>query len=337
MVDLLKNHNLEKFLEKIPGVRILVVGDLILDHFLSGQVRRISPEAPVPVLEVRKQIYRCGGAGNVCMNITGLGGNVTIAGIIGDDSNGKLIKEMLENNHIGTFLIERKNFPTSIKTRIIAGSQQMIRVDNERIEKLSQEEQSKIQDFLENEIKNFDAVIISDYGKGVITPSLISSLTGLCKKYKKIITVDPKINHFFYYKNVDCLTPNLMEASAGMHLPEPSSKEEIVMLGKKIIKKLNARNLVITQGKDGMTVFNNSGIFHLPAISKEVFDVTGAGDTVIAILTLAVACGFELLKAAMFANLAAGVVVQKLGTANVLPDELRKIFSSYQVDIEEIE
>jgi len=326
---IIKTQHLEKFLKEIPKVRILVVGDLILDHFVTGQVRRISPEAPVPVVEVKKQMYRCGGAGNVCLNIAGLKGHVTICGVIGDDSNGAMLKDILETNNVGTFLLPRKNFPTSIKTRIIAGSQQMIRVDNEQIEKLTQNEIEKMQHFFEKEIENFDAVIISDYGKGVIVPSLITVLVNLCRRYKKIITVDPKVNHFSYYRNVDCLTPNLMEASAGMHLPEPSTEQEITNLGNKIMKTLQSNTLVITRGSHGMTIFTGSKVIHLPAISKEVFDVTGAGDTVIAVLTLALACGFDIVKAAMFANLAAGVVVQKLGTANVSPDELRTIFDVY--------
>lgn len=326
-----KKQQLENFLGKIKNVRILVIGDIILDHFVIGQVKRISPEAPVPVLEVRKEIYRCGGAGNVCFNITGLGSSVTIASITGDDANAALLKNMLEENGIGTFLIPRKNFPTSIKTRVIAGSQQMIRVDREKIEKLSHEELEMIQNFIEKEMENFDAMIISDYGKGVVVPSLISYCAGLCRKYKKTITVDPKVNHFFYYKNVSCMTPNLMEASAGMHMPEPTTVDDIVALGKKILKKLSLENLVITRGKDGMTIFSDTGVTHLPAISKEVFDVTGAGDTVIAVLTLGLACGFDILKAALFANLAAGVVVQKLGTANVSVDELREMFRVWEV------
>ncbi|MGB9642216.1 MAG: D-glycero-beta-D-manno-heptose-7-phosphate kinase [Candidatus Ratteibacteria bacterium] len=330
---ILKNQHLEKFLTDIPKRRILVVGDLILDHFVTGQVRRISPEAPVPIVEVKNQIYRCGGAGNVCLNISGLKGHVTICGVIGDDSNGALLKDILETSHVGTFLLPRKDFPTSIKTRIIAGSQQMIRVDNEQIEKLSQSETEKMQQFFEKEIENYDAVIISDYGKGVIVPSLITHLVHLCRRYKKIITVDPKVNHFSYYKNVDCLTPNLMEASAGMHMPEPTTEQEIVNLGNRIMKSLQSNMLVITRGKDGMTIFTGSKVIHLPAISKEVFDVTGAGDTVIAVLTLALACGFDIVKAATFANLAAGVVVQKLGTANVSPEELKTIFDVYHSSV----
>ncbi|MCM8822610.1 MAG: D-glycero-beta-D-manno-heptose-7-phosphate kinase [Candidatus Omnitrophica bacterium] len=329
MAGMLKQKQLEKILAKIPEIRVLVVGDLILDHFVSGQVKRISPEAPVPVVEVKKEIYRCGGAGNVCFNIKGLGGNVTIVSVIGEDENGTIVKNMLEESHIGSFLVSRKDFPTSIKTRIIAGSQQMIRVDKERIEKLSQDEISRIQDFFAKEIENIDAVIISDYGKGMIIPSLISYFVQVCRRQNKIITVDPKINHFFYYKNVDCLTPNLMEASMGMHLPEPSTEEEIVSLGKKIRKKLSAQNLVITRGKDGMTIFSDSGVRNLPAVSKEVFDVTGAGDTVIAVITLAMACGFDVFSASFFANLAAGIVVQKLGTANVSPEELKAVFNDY--------
>ncbi|MCM8815085.1 MAG: D-glycero-beta-D-manno-heptose-7-phosphate kinase [Candidatus Omnitrophica bacterium] len=329
MAVLLKQKDLEKFLAKIPCVRVLVVGDLILDHFVSGQVKRISPEAPVPVVEVKKEIYRCGGAGNVCFNIRGLGGNVTIASVIGEDENGTIVKNMLEEHRIKSFLLYRKNFPTSIKTRVIAGSQQMLRVDKERIEKLSQDEVYRIQEFFAKEIESFDAVIISDYGKGVVIPSLISYFVRLCHSYNKIITVDPKVNHFSYYKNVDCLTPNLVEASMGMHLPEPLTEQDIISLGKKIIRRLSVKNLVITRGKDGMTIFSDSGIKNLPAISKEVFDVTGAGDTVIAVMTLAMACGFDVVMASFFANLAAGVVVQKLGAATVSPEELKAVFNEY--------
>lgn len=330
MLKILKDQHLEKFLSEARGIRLLVVGDLILDHFVSGSVRRISPEAPVPILEVTKQVYRCGGAGNVCLNIKGLGAAVTIAGIIGDDSNGFILRDMFEKNHVDTFILTRKKFPTSIKTRVIAGSQQMIRVDNEQIKRLSRAEIMKMNHPFASEIDNFNGVIISDYGKGVIVPSIISYLVGLCHKHNKIITVDPKIDHFYYYKGVDCLTPNLMEASSGMHISEPISNDGIVALGKKIIKKLHSRGLIITRGKDGMSVFSDFGMFHLPAISKEIFDVTGAGDTVIAVLTLALASGFDLLKSAIFANIAAGVVVQKLGTANVSPEELRTMFPSYK-------
>ncbi len=330
MVKILTDQHLERFLSKARRIRLLIVGDLILDHFMSGVVRRISPEAPVPVLEVKKQIYRCGGAGNVCLNITGLGARATIASIIGDDSNGSLLRNMLEENNVDTFVLTRRNFPTSIKTRVIAGSQQMIRVDNEQVEKMTSDELAKMKKFFCSEIDNFDAVIISDYGKGVIVSPLISYLVRLCHSHKKIITVDPKIDHFFYYKDVDCLTPNLTEASAGMHMSEPVSDDGIISLGKKIIRKLRSRGLIITRGKDGMSIFSDSGIFHLPAISKEVFDVTGAGDTVIAVLTLALSCGFDLLKSAIFANIAAAVVVQKLGTANVSPQELRTMFPGYK-------
>ncbi len=331
MSVLAKKHHLEEFLKKIPEVRILVVGDLILDHFVTGLVKRISPEAPVPVVEVRKEIYRCGGAGNVCFNIKGLGGNVTVAGIIGDDSNGAMIKEMLEDNNIGTFLIPRSGFPTSIKTRVIASSQQLLRINKERNEKISNQDLLKIQEYISAEIDRFDGVIVSDYGKGVIIPSLISFIVELCHKKSKIVTVDPKVNHFSYYKFVDCLTPNLIEASQGMHTPEPTSEQEVIELGKKIIEKLNPESLIITRGKDGMTIFTGSKIGNLKAISKEVFDVTGAGDTVIAVLTLGLVCGFDILKSAIFANFAAGVVVQKLGTANVSTDELKSIFRDCEI------
>ena len=329
MVKILTPKNLEDFLSRTKNTRILVIGDVILDHFMSGIVRRISPEAPVPVFEVKDQIYRCGGAGNVCLNIKQLGATVTIAGIIGEDSHGRLVKNMFEENHINAFFLTRKDFPTSVKTRVIAGSQQIIRVDNEQQKKLSSEEFVKMKEFFDSVITNVDGIIISDYGKGLVIPELILYLVSLCRKHKKIITVDPKIEHFLYYKNVACLTPNIMEASAGMKIAEPISNAEIVSLGKKIIKKLHCQGLIITRGKDGMTVFTNTGIFNLPAISKEVFDVTGAGDTVVAVLTLALISGFDPVRSAIFANIAAAVVVQKLGTATVSPQELKAMFSSY--------
>jgi D-beta-D-heptose 7-phosphate kinase/D-beta-D-heptose 1-phosphate adenosyltransferase len=320
------------FLGKAASLRILVIGDLILDHFVTGTVRRISPEAPVPVVEVKKETHRAGGAGNVCLNISALGASATVSGIIGDDAQGALLRSILNENGVADFLIVRKQYPTTLKTRVVAGVQQMVRIDYERLEKLSRGELRKLRIYLERNLEHFDAVVISDYGKGMIIPSLIKTVVNLCRRRKIVVTVDPKIDHFFYYKNVTCLTPNTLEASLGMRMPEPDSSARLIALGKLIRRKLRADYLVITQGKDGMTVFSKKQWYHLPAISKEVFDVTGAGDTVIAVITLGLAAGLDILKSAVLANYSAGVVVQKLGTATVSPEELLAMVENRQKD-----
>ncbi|MCL5674387.1 MAG: D-glycero-beta-D-manno-heptose-7-phosphate kinase [Candidatus Omnitrophica bacterium] len=312
------------FLEKVKKLNVLVVGDLILDKFIWGSVRRISPEAPVPIVEVRKETVLAGGAGNVCLNIVDLGADVSLCGKIGDDINGQIFVDILNKRNINHSLITENNYATITKTRIIAGSQQLVRIDHEQIKNLISSELEKIKPFFKEAIRRSNAVLISDYGKGMITPSLIQFISREAKG--RILTVDPKINHFSYYKKVTCLTPNQYEASAGIRLPEPQNQESINRLGIKIRQKLKCRNLIITQGKDGMTIFTETGeIYQLPAISKEVYDVTGAGDTVISVLTLALANGFDILKAGLISNFSAAIVVQKIGTATIMPVELENI------------
>lgn len=328
------------FLGKTGKLNVLVIGDLILDWFIWGQAGRISPEAPVPIVEVKKETCLAGGAGNVCLNLAELGASVTLAARIGEDLNGQLLMDILNKKGIRSFAT-RNDLSTITKTRIIASShgssQQIVRIDREKIEELSGSELKKIESFLRGSLSDYDCVIVSDYGKGMIVPSLIKLLSSRCLHHKKIITVDPKTNHFHYYKKVSCLTPNQIEASAGMRTPEPLTGEGINELGRKIIKKLKCSTLIITQGKEGMTAFDTENrIYHLPAVSKEVYDVTGAGDTVISVLTLALASGMGITGSAILANFAAGVVVQKIGTASILPGELETMVKE-NIDTLEIE
>ncbi len=317
--------NLNNILEKFPQAKVLIIGDLILDRFIRGESKRISPEAPVPVVEVKDETYNLGGAGNVANNIISLGGTVSVAGVVGNDYPAEiLIKELNKKNIDTGGIFTDKAIKTSIKTRVIAGHQQVVRFDKETVCELSPLMAEKIIQFINKKIPVSDAVLISDYGKGVVTQKVISEIIRLTKKHKKLVTVDPKIENFSRYKFVDCLTPNIYEAMDGMGVSKIKSEKDFENLGEKILKKLKCRSVLITQGENGMTLFEKGKIYHIPTTAKEVFDVTGAGDTVISVLTLALSCGASLKEAAKIANYAAGIVVGKLGTAVVSSEELLK-------------
>ncbi|MFA5779823.1 MAG: D-glycero-beta-D-manno-heptose-7-phosphate kinase [Elusimicrobiota bacterium] len=322
--------SLNNILEKFPKAKVLIVGDLILDRFIRGESKRISPEAPVPVVEVKDEIYNLGGAGNVANNIISLGGSVSVAGRIGNDYAAEILLKELNKKNIDTGgIFTDKAIKTSIKTRVIAGHQQVVRFDKETVCELSPLMSAKIMQFINKKIPVSDAVLISDYGKGVVTQKVISEIIRLTKKYKKLVTVDPKIENFSRYKFVDCLTPNIHEAIIGMGVAKLKNENDFKNLGKKILKKLKCRSVLITQGENGMTLFEKEKITHIPTTAKEVFDVTGAGDTVIAVLTLALSCGASQISAAKLANYAAGIVVGKLGTATVSKKELKESLSHF--------
>ena len=323
--DILSFEEVKRIIKKFEKVKIGVIGDVMLDKYIWGQVKRISPEAPVPVVEILKEDYSLGGAGNVAKNIKSLGGNVVLCGCKGNDENGKILSELLEKWEIENYLFERDSYPTITKTRIIAKTQQLLRVDRER--RLPFSDIQDVKRLIKEKFFSCDGFIISDYGKGFITGEIIKFLQKFAEKNKKIIVVDPKVEHFLFYKKVTCLTPNKYEASAGMYSKEVNSIGETIELGKKIIKKLKCENLMITLGKDGMVVFEKSGNgYHIPAVAKEVYDVTGAGDTVVSSLTLSLATGIDILSASIISNFAAGVVVGKLGTASLTREELKDIF-----------
>lgn len=314
-----------KLIERFVKTKILVVGDLMVDRFILGRVNRISPEAPVPVVEVKEIVSSAGGAGNVVMNLAALGCQVSCCGVLGNDEAGKNLLRQFQKAKIQVAGIKADAFrPTTVKTRVIAEHQQIVRFDEEQKVPLPPHLQNEIENFLREQVQRSDGVLLSDYGKGVITKKIIQSAIQISKKHGKPICVDPKVEHFQMYQGVTCITPNLAEAMGGMQRVRCEGRDGVRELGLEILRKLKCRSVLITQGEEGMTLFEKNRTTHIPTKAKEVFDVTGAGDTVIAVLCLAIASGATLPEAARLANLAAGIVVGKLGTATVTPSELRE-------------
>jgi D-beta-D-heptose 7-phosphate kinase/D-beta-D-heptose 1-phosphate adenosyltransferase len=317
-------NRLKHIISRFRNKNILVVGDLVLDHYIFGKVERISPEAPVPVVWANRENFVCGGAANVGLNLISLGAKASLCGTLGKDHFGNVLFNLIEKGNILSKLILReKTRPTTLKTRIIAQHQQIVRLDWESQEFLSFKASRLLLDKIAKNINSFDAVIIEDYGKGVINPNLVGDLVELCTKKKKIVTVDPKEEHIDYYKNVTTLTPNLKEAQVAANI-KIHRKDEIPLLGNAIFERLNPRSLLITLGEDGMMLFADGKYHHIPTTALEVFDVTGAGDTVISAFTLALSCKASFYDAALLANFAAGIVVGKLGAATTNKAELLK-------------
>jgi len=317
---------LEKILSRFSKVKILVVGDIMMDRFIWGKVSRISPEAPVPVVAVEKETFLLGGAANVVNNINSLGGKVSLCGVVGDDEMGeKIIKELTEMRiglH-GTFVEEGRQ--TTTKTRIIAHHQQLVRIDRETADHPRISTSRILSEFLKKNIENFDGIILSDYGKGLLTKELIRATIRRVREIKKFIMVDPKLKNFFYYKGATVVTPNVAEASAasGILINDLSSLKRA---GRRLLKKLGCDVLVITRGEEGIAIFEpHQEPFLVPTVAKEVYDVTGAGDTVIGTMALALGTGARVIEAAKLANYAAGIVVGKIGTATVNRTELIKV------------
>jgi D-glycero-beta-D-manno-heptose-7-phosphate kinase len=304
---------------------LLVVGDLMVDRYIRGHVNRLSPEAPVPVVDVKQEEFMPGGSGNVVSNIVALGGKAVLISVVGQDLEGEQLVAALRNLGVDVEGVGRDSGrPTIQKTRVIAGHQQVVRFDRESRNSLTRDVLDLVLAQVRNRLPEADGIVLSDYGKGIIGPYLLKNILTLARRYGKFVTVDPKIEHFQRYRGVDCITPNLKEATEGMRTLPPKNDEEVDELGRRILKRLRCRAVLITRGERGMSLYQSSGsVSHIPAQAQEVFDVTGAGDTVIATLSLALAAGYRLDEAARIANLAAGVVVAKLGTATVRPEEIR--------------
>ena len=322
----MKSFNFSRLKRHISGFsqsKVLVVGDLILDEFIWGKVTRISPEAPVPVVWVESENFMPGGASNVAYNIRALGGEVYLAGIVGDDLKAEILQGVLRKKGVhceGIFA--DKNRPTTQKTRVIAHHQQVVRIDREVVRPVSDNLLKDIVNFVHEKIKEIDAIVIEDYGKGVIVPSLVQEIVRLAKRHKKIITVDPKETHFSYYRGVTTVTPNHHEAAAmvGFKIGDNASLERA---GRHIVQKLKCEAALITLGENGMAIFEQGEkMVKIPTVAQEVFDVSGAGDTVIGALTLALAAGASVLEAAHISNCAAGIVVGKVGVAVTNQEEL---------------
>lgn len=314
-----------QIVRNFKGQKILVIGDLILDHYIWGKVDRISPEAPVPVVEVSRESSLLGGAANVARNIVSLGGEAAVSGIIGHDRAGEMLVSMLEAEGISSEGIFEAARPTTIKTRVIAHNQQVVRFDREDSTYLNGKVLKGIADYLASVVSGFDAVIISDYKKGMVSGRLVELIVRHAMKRHLFIAVDPKVGHFDFYRGVSLITPNMAEASRGSGI-EINDDSTLQKAGRKLLRDLRLRAVLVTRGEDGMSLFMKDRTVHIPTVAQKVYDVTGAGDTVIAAFTLAHAAGASMEEAAEISNHAAGIVVGEVGTAVATPAQILRSF-----------
>ena len=322
------DRRIKELKKKFKGLNIAVIGDMMLDCYFQGDVRRISPEAPVPVVEVGNEFFRFGGAANVALNILKLGGNPLPVGVIGYDNDGTIFTSLMDELNIkseGIFIDDSR--PTTSKTRVIAHNQHVVRIDKESKDYINRKIQEKIIKYLEERSEDLNAIILQDYNKGVLSASLIEKIIGFSKSKGIIITVDPKFNNFFSYKDVTVFKPNRKEAEdvLGMKI---RSAEDISGAGRKLLERLNSRFVLLTLGEEGIAVFEKGKAGRrMPTKARKVADVSGAGDTVISTLTMALAAGADIIEASYLANYAGGIVCEEVG---IVPIELDKLFSTIE-------
>lgn len=321
---------LSAHVEALAGRGVLLVGDAMLDEYLEGDAERISPEAPIPVVKVTRSRLLLGGAGNVARNIARLGGRARLISICGADAKGEILQETLCAEGIASSIITVPTRPTTLKTRVIARNQQMLRVDHEESSPLPAEETARILEAIKDCINDYAVLVVSDYGKGVVTRELMRGIFALrdASVSKPRILVDPKTPNYPLYQGAYILTPNTRETGEAANLPT-NSREEILAAGKSILKTLNSRHLLTTLGARGMALFvSQDEVWHIPTAAQKVFDVTGAGDTVMATLALCLAADVGLLDACILANYAAGMVVADVGASTVAPAQLRALLET---------
>lgn len=310
--------------ESIGRSRILILGDIMIDEYMIGGVERISPEAPVPVVEIESERVLLGGAANVAANVSALGDEPILIGLVGQDEAAGKLSGLLDQRGISSaYLVTDPSRPTTVKTRVIAHSQQVVRVDRETRAAVTGELEEKIYRCVCDLSTSIGGIIISDYGKGVISRSLLERVVRLCNEKDIFVAVDPKDVNFPNYKSVSLITPNHHEAgfAAGHKIVNDA---DLLEVGQKLLVKLDAKSLLITRGSLGMSLFTRSGeVTHIPTFAREVFDVTGAGDTVIATFVSAICAGAELAEAAVIANAGAGFTVGEIGTATIDRKQLR--------------
>jgi D-beta-D-heptose 7-phosphate kinase/D-beta-D-heptose 1-phosphate adenosyltransferase len=318
-------RRLETILASFSGVRLLVVGDVVLDEYLWGDVDRVSPEAPVPVVHVSRESTVLGGAGNVARNVIALGGGCIFCAAVGDDTAGEHVIELLKDLGVdprGVVVVPGR--PTTRKTRVVARSQQVVRFDRETQDPLSRSAVRELFHAVDAALPVADAAVLEDYGKGVLAPSLARSLMRRLRKAGLFVAADPKME-LGPYRGASLLKPNLREAAelTGVRV---RSAADVARAAARLRRTIGGGDVVVTRGADGMTLFSGDGPgVDVPTLGSEVFDVQGAGDTTIAALVLALRAGATLLEAAILANAAAGVVVRKIGTATATPDEVREV------------
>ncbi|TNE54185.1 MAG: D-glycero-beta-D-manno-heptose-7-phosphate kinase [Bacteroidetes bacterium] len=314
-----------RIIQQFEGKHVLVLGDVMLDAYLIGKVSRISPEAPVPIVGLQQEDQRLGGAANVALNLVSLGAKTTICSVIGNDSEGRKLIDLLHENEISSEgIIDSPNRKTTIKTRVLADHQQLIRIDSEQCDDISSELTGQLIKKIEQLLQNgVDALIFEDYNKGVLTEELIQQVIALCKKYQVITTVDPKKKNFFSYQGVDLFKPNLKELKEGLDLQfDIQDRDSFRNAVKALQQKLAHRITFITLSEHGVFIDDQQEEHFLPAHLRNISDVSGAGDTVISVATLCMCIDLPIEKVAAISNLAGGLVCEKSGVVSILPQEL---------------
>jgi rfaE bifunctional protein kinase chain/domain len=329
MVDI-SNKRLNELKKSFDGKRIAVVGDMMLDGYFWGDVKRISPEAPVPVLEVEDEFFRFGGAANVAYNILTLGGIPVPVGVIGKDTYGNIFTSLIKEKNIeDKGIITDNERPTTTKTRVIANHQHVVRIDKESKAYINGKIEQKLLTFLESELGKLDGIILQDYNKGILTPSLITKIISLANKRNILITVDPKFDNFFEYKNVTVFKPNRKETETVLGIRIKDDKD-VSSAGRNLLNKLNSEYVLLTLGESGIAVFEKGDKERrMPTKARKVADVSGAGDTVISTLTIGLAAGANIYEACFLANYAAGIVCGEVG---IVPIEKERLFDTVLKD-----
>ena len=330
-MDSIDFSKFDELKEKFYGKEVAVIGDMMLDCYFWGSVSRISPEAPVPIVEIDNEFFRFGGAANVALNILKLGGIPVPIGVIGNDNDGEIFKNLLNDSGIqadGIFI--DKSRPTTAKSRVIADGQHVVRIDKESKEYISSETSQKLFAFLNRSIDDLDALILQDYNKGVLSYDLIKESIETANNKGKIITVDPKFNNFFSYKNVTVFKPNKKESEDALGV-KFKTEEDIIKAGEKLISKINSQYLLLTLGEKGNALFDKeNNYWRIPTKARKVADVSGAGDTVISTLTVALSAGADIKTASYLANYAGGLVCEEVG---ILPIEIDYLFNTVKKEI----
>ena len=324
--------DVNQLFEDFSRRKILVLGDVMIDAYLEGKVNRMSPEAPVPIVSFTSEEQRLGGAANVALNLLSLGASVTICSVIGDDNNGKDLQDLMRKQFISIDgLVLSPNRKTTVKTRVIGNNQQLLRVDNEQTDDILRSEEDKLVSKIEELLKsNFDAIIFEDYNKGVLTESLIDRVISLAKKYNVVTTVDPKLKNFYAFKGVTLFKPNLKELRDGVkRMVDVNDKEDFEAAVLEMNQELNAENVFVTLSEHGVFIQNSSSKHYIPAHFRNIADVSGAGDTVISVATLCLLAGQPIENIAAIANLAGGLVCERVGVVAIdksqLKSELEKL------------
>lgn len=325
--DAIGMDRLEELLGAFGGRRVAILGDAMLDRYIWGEVNRISPEAPVPVVEVRDETVRFGGAANVAENVAALGAAADVIATVGPDDHGRDLLDRLTARGVGvSHLVAVEGRPTTTKTRIIAHNQQVVRADRENAGALDAASEDAVIEAIRAAVPAADVLIISDYGKGVVSERTLEAALAAAAEGGTRVCVDPKESHFSRYRGVTAITPNLKEASGAVGYAM-SSEDDLLRGGWELRERLDAECVIVTRGEHGMSLFMRGGEYaHLPTMAREVYDVTGAGDTVVSVLGVALAAGATMVEAATVANHAAGVVIREIGTASVTVDDIRRSF-----------